>query len=86
MAERNWPVSLIETHGATQEILCFLESHINDLEGKVVEAQDLHRDYEALKTISSRQDRYIAELEKQLSLLQKTLDLIDKNGGGGDGN
>ena len=28
---------------------------------------------------------YIAELEKQLSLLQKTLDLIDKKGGGEDG-
>ena len=29
-----------------------------------------------LKETSAKQERYIAELEKQLSLLQKTLDLI----------
>lgn len=85
MAKCDWPVSLIETHGATQENLCFLESYIKDLEGKVVEEQDLYRDYETLKITSSRQERYIAELEKQLSLLQKTLDLIDRNRGVDDG-
>ena len=81
MANHDWPVSLIETQGATQEILSFIETYIKDLEEKVVEAQDLHRDYETLKITFSKQERYIAELEKQLILLQKTLDLIDKNRG-----
>ena len=85
MDNYDWPVSLIEAQGATQEILRFIESHIKDLEEKVVEAQDLHRDYETLKITSSKQERYIAELEKQLILLQKTLDLIDKNRGVDDG-
>lgn len=85
MANHDWPVSLIETHGATQNNLRFIETYIKDLEEKVVEAQDLHRDYETLKITSSKQERYIAELEKQLILLQKTLDLIDKNRGVDDG-
>lgn len=85
MSKYDWPVSIIESNGASHENMCFLETYIKDLEAKEVDLQDLHREHESLKAISAKQDRYIAELEKQLSLLQKTLDLIDKNGGGGDG-
>ena len=81
MAKHEWPVSLIETHGVTEENLLFIEAYIKDLESKAVDLQDLYRDHESLKAISAKQDRYIAELEKQLRLLQKTLDLIDRNGG-----
>ena len=85
MAKHDWPVSMLDETVASQDTLLFIETYIKDLEENTVKLQDLYRDYESLKAISAKQDRYIAELEKQLSLLQKTLDLIDKNGGGESG-
>lgn len=86
MPEYDWPISLIEGHGISKDIMMFLDTYVKDSNQKADALNELYKEHELLKATSAKQDRYIAELEKQLSLLQKTLDLIDKNGGGGDGN
>lgn len=85
MAKYDWPVSLLEGHGISEEILVFFDTYVKDSDKKGDALDDLYKEHEILKDTSAKQDRYIAVLEKQLSLLQKTLDLVDRNGGDEDG-
>ena len=82
MADLHWPISMLEGCQVPADTLRFLNAYAEDNDRHWDELQKLHKDHEMLKDTSAKQDRYIAELEKQLRLLQKTLDLIDKNGGG----
>lgn len=54
---------------------------IQELEEQLANLELLEEENDTLKSRCVRQERYIKELEKQLELLQKTLDLIDKNRG-----
>jgi predicted RNase H-like nuclease (RuvC/YqgF family) len=54
---------------------------IQGLEEQLADLELLEEENDTLKSRCARQERYIKELEKQLELLQKTLDLIDKNRG-----
>lgn len=85
MAKYEWPISLIEKRGVSDEILAFLDTYVKDSNKKAADLEELYKKYELLKDTSAKQDRYIAELEKQLQLLQKTLELIDKREIGEDG-
>lgn len=58
---------------------------IQGLEVQLADLELLEEENDALKSRCVRQERYIKELEKQLELLQKTLDLIDKNRGDTNG-
>ena len=62
--------------------MAFLDAYVKDSNNTTADLEELYKEHEILKDTSAKQERYIAELEKQLRLLQKTLDLIDKNGGG----
>ena len=54
---------------------------IQELEEQLADLELLEEENDTLKSRCVRQERYIKELEKPLELLQKTLDLIDKNRG-----
>lgn len=54
---------------------------IQELEEQLADLELLKEENDTLKSRCVRQERYIKELEKQLELLQKTLDLIDKREG-----
>ena len=54
---------------------------IQELEEQLADLELLEEENDTLKSRCVRQERYIKELEKQLELLQKTLDLIDKREG-----
>lgn len=77
-----WPGSMLEEHNVPAQTIQFFQEEHDDYEMALKQYDDLRNDYQLLKDTSAKQERYIAELEKQLILLQKTLDLIDKNGGG----
>ena len=85
MGDFLWPVNLLVGSGVSAEIMHYLDTYIREAEKDKLVLSDLQKEHELLQAASAKQDRYIAELEKQLSLLQKTLDLIDKNGGEEDG-
>lgn len=76
-----WPISMLDGYNINADTLVFLDAYAREAEGNHKKLCDLYEEHELLKATSAKQDRYIAELEKQLGLLQKTLDLIDKNGG-----
>ena len=59
-----------------------ITDEIRELEEKLATMPLLEEERDALMVRCARQERYIFELEKQLELLQKTLDLIDKRGDG----
>ena len=82
MAKYDWPISMIEGYGVSDVTMQFLDTYVKNSDKKAADLEELYKKHELLKDTSAKQERYIAELEKQLSLLQKTLDLIDKNGGG----
>ena len=74
-----WPVSMLEEHKVPEEILVFFQRYVEDAEDRSKEFEKLYDEHQLLKNTSSKQERYIAELEKQIHILQKTLDLVDKN-------
>jgi hypothetical protein len=85
MTRYDWPVSLLEGHGISEEILVLFDTYVKDSDKKADANYELYKEHEILKETSAKQDRYIAALEKQLILLQKTLDLVDRNGGDENG-
>ncbi len=85
MRELHWLISMLEGCQVPTETLAYLNKYAEDNDRNYTHLQELYKDHELLKETSAKQDRYIAELEKQLHLLQKTLELVDKNGGGEDG-
>ena len=85
MGECIWPLHLLQGFNIPRETLCYLYQFAEEANNWEKELEALRGENETIKAASAMKDRYISELEKQLSLLQKTLDLIDKNGGGKDG-
>ena len=85
MPEYVWPISLLEDFDIPAEKINFLNIWALDTEKTNEMLHDLSLKHELLEATCAKQERYIAELEKQLCLLQKTLDLIDRNGGGANG-
>ena len=79
MSKYIWPVTMLEGTNASEDLLLFFSGLFEESDRKSHELDALYAEHQLLKATSSKQDRYIAELEKQLSLLQKTLDLVDKN-------
>ena len=73
-----WPVGLLpET--TSEEVKYFFEMEFREHQALVDKHNALLKENEGAKATIARQERYIAELEKQLQLLQKTLDLVDRN-------
>jgi hypothetical protein len=70
---------MLEGCQVPEDTLCFLNGYAEDNDRNWDELKDLRKEHELLKELSAKQDRYIAELEKQLTLLQKTLELVDRN-------
>ena len=87
MAKYVWPVCLLEEYNIPADTLTFFDSYAMESDKNHQALSDLYKEHELLKSTSVNQDRYIAELEKQLRILQKTLDLVDRNTNGvmGDG-
>lgn len=85
MAKCDWPGSMLEEHKVPAELVKFFQTIFEESQEKSEKYAELSADFRMLENTCARQDRYIAELEKQLSLLQKTLDLVDKNRGVDDG-
>lgn len=85
MSKYVWPISMLEEYQIDPTTMVFLDSYIRESEIRLQKLNDLHNEHELLKSTSAKQDRYIAELEKQLNLLHKTLSLIDEKGVGEDG-
>lgn len=81
MAKCDWPGSMLEEHKVPAELVKFFQTIFEESQEKSEKYAELSADFRMLENTCARQDRYIAELEKQLSLLQKTLDLVDKNRG-----
>ena len=79
MAEYVWPVCMLEEYKIPADTLTFFDSYARESDRKHQALSDLYKEHELLKSTSAKQDRYITELEKQLSLLQKTLDLVERN-------
>jgi len=57
----------------------FFNSYSEDAETTSKNLNELYKEHQLLKKTAAKQERYIAELEKQIGLLQKTLELVDKN-------
>ena len=85
MSKYNWPASMLEKYKLPADVMTFFDSFSKESFDTSERLDTLFAEHEALKSTSAKQDRYITELEKQITLLQKTLDLIDRNGGGEDG-
>ena len=81
MADYIWPVSMLEGYNVPSEVVNVLDEFVRTGNLHYQNLTDLYKECELLKATSAKQDRYIAELEKQLELLQKTLNLIDAKGG-----
>lgn len=79
MSKYPWPVSMLEGHNIEEGTLMFFQKYVEDYDKTTEEAKALYEEHQLLKDTSAKQERYIAELEKQIGLLQKTLDLVDKN-------
>ena len=79
MSKYLWPVSMLEDYKVPGDILVFFQGLVEDSNEKSEQLEELYIEHELLKDTSSKQERYIVELEKQIGLLQKTLDLVDKN-------
>ena len=79
MSKFQWPVSMLEGYGVEEVTLVFFQKYVEDYDKTTEEAKALYEEHQLLKGTSAKQERYIAELEKQICLLQKTLDLVDKN-------
>lgn len=73
-----WPVCMLPA-SVDPTVLQFLESFIKEKDELHEKLGNLHREHEQSLALIDKQERYIAELEKQIRLLQKTLDLVDKN-------
>ena len=74
-----WPISMLEGCQVPAETLRFLNAYAEDNDKHWDDLQDLHKEHDLLKETYAKQERYIAEIEKQLCLLQKTLELVDRN-------
>lgn len=79
MSKHTWPVTMLEEYRVKEEILQFFQGYVEDYKKATKNLEELYEEHQLLQTTSSKQERYIAELEKQIGLLQKTLDLVDKN-------
>jgi hypothetical protein len=79
MSKYTWPVSMLEEYQLPVEILLFFQGYVEGAEDRGKEFEKLHDEHQLLKDTSAKQERYIVELEKQIGLLQKTLDLVDRN-------
>ena len=79
MSKYTWPVSMLEEHQVPVDILLFFQGYVEGAEDRGKEFEKLYDEHNLLKDRSAKQERYIAELEKQLNILQKTLDLMDQN-------
>ena len=82
MPKYEWPISMLEDCNVPVSTLVFLDSFAKESNQRSEEFIKLYEEHEFLKATAAKQERYIAELEKQLGLLQKTLDLIDARGDG----
>lgn len=79
MSRYQWPASLLEDFKVPGETIGFFQSIWQESEEKSKKLEDLYNEHQLLKDTSAKQERYIAELEKQIGILQKTLDLVDRN-------
>lgn len=79
MSNYAWPVSMLEGCNVPAETMMFFQSVWDESEEKSKKLADLHNEHEILKGTCAKQERYIEELEKQICILQKTLELVDKN-------
>ena len=79
MSKYTWPVSLLEGYGVEDTALTFFQKYVEDCDKGAEKAEALSKEHQLLKDTSAKHERYIAELEKQIGILQKTLDLVDKN-------
>ena len=79
MSNYTWPVTMLEEHKVPVELLKFFQGYVEDYDKSTKKLETLYEEHKLLQATSSKQERYIAELEKQIGLLQKTLDLVDKN-------
>jgi hypothetical protein len=73
-----WPVCMLPA-SVDPTILQFLESFVIEKHELHEKLRDLHLEHEQSLALIDKKERYIAELEKHIQLLQKTLDLVDKN-------
>lgn len=73
-----WPVCMLPA-SVDPTVLQFLESFIKEKDELHEKLGNLHREHKQSLALIDKQERYIAELEKHIKLLQKTLDLVDKN-------
>ena len=79
MSKYTWPVTMLEEYKVPADALVFFQGFVEGSEEKSKKLEELYIELELLKDTSSKQERYITELEKQIGILQKTLDLVDKN-------
>lgn len=79
MSEYTWPVTMLEEYKVPADILLFFQGFVEGCNDKSKELEELNSKHNLLNDTSAKQERYIAELEKQIGILQKTLDLVDKN-------
>ena len=79
-----FPVTMLAEYGVPVDIMLFFNGYFVDMEKNNADRQRLFEEKELLGSTVKKQDMYIAELEKQLKLLQKTLDLIYRNNLEGD--
>lgn len=79
MSKYTWPVTMLEEYEVPADILVFFQGFVEGSEDKSKKLEELNSEHQLLKDTSAKQERYIAELEKQIGILQKTLDLVDKN-------
>lgn len=85
MARFEWPASMLEECPVKGETILFFDTVWKESEEKSKKICELQEENEQLKAVIGKQDQYISSLEKQLALLQKTVDLIydrsvEKNG------
>lgn len=85
MAKYVWPISMLEEYKIDTTTMVFLDSYVRESETLRQKLIGLQNEHELLKSTSAMQNRYLAQLEKQLNLLHKTLSLIDEKGVGEDG-
>ena len=73
-----WPVCMLPA-SIDPTILQFLENFVKEKDELYEKLGNLHQEHEQGLALIDKQERYIAELEKHIHLLQKTLDVVDKN-------
>lgn len=78
--EADWLVLLGQEEWCNRGWQSIIIDKVHRLEVMLNTIEDAEEERDILLKRCEKQERYIQELEKQLTLLQKTLDLIEKRG------